>query len=26
MLDNLSKKQETKQKTNWSSRFGFSKN
>ena len=25
MLDNLSKKQETKQKTNWSSRFGFSK-
>jgi curved DNA-binding protein CbpA len=25
MLDNLSKKQETKQKSNWSSKFGFSK-
>jgi len=26
MLDNLSKKQETKQKSNWSSKFRFSKN
>ena len=25
MLDHLSKKQETKQKSNWSSKFGFSK-
>ena len=25
MLDYLSKKQETKQKNNWSSKFGFSK-
>ena len=25
MLDNLSKKQKTKQKSGWSSKFGFSK-